>query len=184
MRNLVFTLTLIILACPLCLKAEEIGAWSDPFDGIQGRLIAKRVSDFYGTKIVEIYLEIRNPGAGPKEVYFDENTLKSRLIDSTESLELLPFQADMSVMVPPPYRLVMPDDSSLRFRVSVSGYGIPRGSGTAIQMMEGLLLIGANQKQDLFLESTFSVKPKTLDRSTRQWHGVIKLPKVMIPISK
>ena len=181
MKNLVFVLTLVIVCFPLCTKAEELGAWSDKVDGIQGRLIANRVSDFYGTRIIDIYLELRNPGAGAIEIYFDDYTLTSRLIDSTEGLKLLPFQADMSVMAPPPYWLIMPNDSVLRFKVSVNGYGIPKGSGTAIQLMEGLILVGSDQKQDFFFESTMTSKPKTKNFLSRPWQGSIKLPKVLIP---
>lgn len=162
-------------------KAEEIGAWSDAVDGIQGRLITNRVSDFYGTRIVNVYLELKNPGAGPLEVYFDENTLKSRVVDSTEILVFRPTEASMSIFVPPPYKLILPYDSTLRFRVSVSGYGIPKEAGTAIQMMEGLLLIESDQKQKFYFESSLTSKPQTVDFSAKQWQGTIKLPRVLIP---
>ena len=175
------TLTLAITLFPLTLKAEEIGAWSDPVDGIQGRLIANRVSDFNGTRIVTIDLELKNPGAGPIEIYFDDNTLRSRVVDSTVGHVITPAEASMSVFFPPPQKLILPDDSTLRFRVSVSGYGIPKEAGTAIQMIEGLLLFKSDQKQQFFFESSLTSKAKTVDLSVRQWEGTIKLPKVLIP---
>jgi len=175
------TLTLAITLFPLTLEAEEIGAWSDRVDGIQGRLIANRVSDFYGTRMVNVYLELKNPGAGPIEIYFGDSTLKSRVVDSSESRVFNPMEASMSIFAPAPYRLIMPFDSTLRFQVSVYGYGIPKEAGTAIQMMEGLLLFKSDQNQQLFFESSFTSKAKTVDPSVKQWAGTIKLPKVLIP---
>jgi len=175
------TLALAITLFSLSLKAEEIGAWSDRVDGIQGRLIANRVSDFYGTKMVNVYLELKNPGAGPIEISFGDDTLKSRVVDSTESQVIKPTEASMSVFFPPPQRLILPYDSTLRFRVSVSGYGIPKEAGTAIQMIEGLLLFKSDQKQQFFFESSLTSKAKIVDTSVRQWEGTIKLPKVLIP---
>lgn len=179
--HIVLNLALALTIFTLCIKAEEIGAWSDSVDGIQGRLIANRVSDFNGTKIVTINLELKNPGAGPIEIYFDDSTLKSRVVDSAEIRVFMPMEASMSVFFPPPRRLILPYDSTLRFRVSVSGYGIPKDAGTAIQMIEGLLLVESDPKQKFFFESSLTSKPKTLDSSVRQWQGTIKLPKVLVP---
>ena len=161
--------------------AEEIGAWSEPIQGVQGRLITREDRIFNGTKIVAVYLELRNATnvLGSIEVYFDSNKLKTLIVDSNDDLISKPMDAAMSVFEPLPLWLVLPYDSSLRFRVSVSGYGIPKG-GTAIQMMEGLLLVGPNVKQECFLEGTFVSEPEK-KMSEEKWRGTIKLPKVLIP---
>jgi len=178
-------ISFLAFACLLAaqIKAEEVGAWSEPVDGVQGRLIAKEAEDaFIETQIVSVYLELRNMTnhAEPVELYFDPYRLSIQMVDSTDTLISKPMLADMSIFEQRPFWLVLPFDSSIRFNVSVSGYGIPKEAGTAIGVTGGLLLVGRNVEEERFLKATFVSEPgkKT---SVGKWRGTIKLPKVLIP---
>jgi len=132
----------------------EVGAWSRPVDGLRGRLLATRGKDFVGTRMVDVYLELQNVSdvGNPMEVYFDDQrSLNSRVLDvDGKPLKQPPTAA--SIVSPGPYWLVVPWDGTLRFRVSVSGYGIYRESGTDIPMASGNWVIAPNDKKQYFLE--------------------------------
>jgi hypothetical protein len=159
--------------------------WSESIDGVQGRLIIKETSIFNETHLLDIFLELRNTSniVSPTRVYFDfGRSLRIQAMDSANVLIAKPVDASMSVWDPGAYWLVLPPDSSLRFRVSVSGFGIPKKGGMAIQVMQGLLLIAPNVKQDCYLLATFTSEPDAkMPDEWRAWKGTIKLPKVLIP---
>lgn len=187
-------LTKIILLCvivtlasiPSYAKKQETGAWSEPANGIQGRLFATEDPEFNGTKMVAIYLELRNVShvANPLEIYFEPiKSIESRVLDGGDK-PVAKYPSPASIGLTPPFWLTLPFDSTLRFRVSVSGYGVPQNGGTNIQMMSGNWLMKADDERDYFLEAAFVSQPAKLDsgrRLRRVWQGTIKLPKVLIP---
>lgn len=159
----------------------EIGDWSTPVNGLQGRLSTAVGKDFNGTRMVDVYLELRNVSdvENPIEIYFDEYTsLKSSVTDAdAKPLKLGPTAA--SIISPGPFWLSIPSDGSLRFRVSVSGYGIFKDSGTDIPMTSANWVIAPADKKPYYLSADFTNAPTTDKR--RAWAGTLHLPKVHIP---
>jgi hypothetical protein len=131
--------------------------------------------------MVDVYLELRNVSdvGNPMEIYFDEYTsLKSSVIDAeSKPLQLGPTAA--SILSPGPFWLSIPWDGSLRFRVSVSGYGIYKESGTDVPMSSANWVIAPADKKSYFLTAEFTNAPTTDKR--RAWTGTVHLPKVPIP---
>lgn len=171
-------------------QTAETGDWSETVSGIQGRLITETLVNpaLKGTKTVVVYLELRNVSnvLNPAEIYFDPNkSIDSRVIDMENKSFAPAGPVVASIMTPPPFLMVLPYDSKLRFRISVSGYGLAENSGTNIQMLTpkltGFWLIKAADKSNYFLEAAFSSPPAELDSSKRMWKGTINLPKVLIP---
>src|SRR4051812_9493575 len=81
----------LLLFCALTMTAQddkrhfETGNWSTPVDGLQGRLLTTFGKEFNGTRMVDVYLELRNVSdvGNPMEIYFDEYTsLKSSVYDA------------------------------------------------------------------------------------------------------
>src|SRR5438034_1287839 len=125
LRQLLISIFISLILSP-CLCAEEVGEWSEVVHGVQGRLIVKEDKVYAGTKLIAVYMELRNATniLGTIDAYYDCNTLKTVVVDSKGDVVSKPETADMSVFEPLPMWVVLPYDSSLRFRVSVSGYGI------------------------------------------------------------
>jgi hypothetical protein len=172
---------IMIVASSSYADTKEKGAWSEAVNGVQGRIIIPENQFSNDKTIVAVYLELRNVSniSGPIEIYFDPiHTFQCQLI-STNGKSLAPTMLPGSVFVPNPFWLVLPDESLLRFRISINGYGMPKNARALIPLTCGDWLIESNDVNDYELEVTFTVKPPKVDRYV--WQGTIKLPKVKIP---
>jgi hypothetical protein len=162
-------------------RMYETGAWSETVNGLRGRLLTTRGKDFVGTHIVDVYLELKNVSdvGNPMEIYFDQfGSLKSDVTDvGGKPLKQPPNAA--SIASPGPFWLSIPWDGALRFRVSLSGYGIYKNSGTDIGMNSGNWVISPGDRKQYFLQSDFTAAPTSDKR--RAWTGTLHLPKVLIP---
>jgi hypothetical protein len=177
-------LTVLFAATSAIIAAQDIktGDWSAPVDGLRGRLLVNEDKSFHGTRMVAVYLELQNVSdiGNPMELYFDSvHSVTSRVIDGKgKELAQPPTAAD--VVYVPGFWLSIPWDGNLRFRVSVSGYGVYENSGTNVQMMSGNWLIKPEDKQKYFIKGTFVSRPASNDKR-RAWTGDLKLPEVLIP---
>ena len=183
MRAVTFLLLLILfemIAAPA--QTEQVGGWSQPVDGLRGRLSAKEDKPFHGTRIIAVYLELENVSdvGNPMEIYFDPTrSVESNVVDASgKDLSQPPNGAD--VITPQAFWLALPNDGSLRFRVSVSGYGVYENSGTNVQMNSGNWVIKPSDKGKYFLKAKFVSQPPKTDRR-RSWHGSLDLPDLLIP---
>jgi hypothetical protein len=159
----------------------ETGEWSAVVGGLRGRLLAAPGGEFIGTRMVDVYLELQNVSdvGNPMEIYFNSyDSIKSVAVDSAGKDVKQPANA-ASITSPGPYWLSVPWDGTLRFRVSVSGYGVYKNSGTQVQMDSGNWLIALSDKAKYYLEAKFSSLPAPDKR--RAWEGTLILPKVLIP---
>jgi len=113
-------------------------------------------------------------------LYFDPTkTVVSEVLgDDGKPPSPVPTAAD--VITGPPYWLAIPPDGSTRFRVSISGYGVFKNSGTNVQMMSGNWVIKPDDKRKYYLEAKFVSKPPASEKR-RAWSGELELPKVLIP---
>lgn len=170
-------------------KEIQVGEWSEAVNGLQGRIAVAKDAEFNGTKQIAVYLELRNSINifSPTEIYFEPHkAFKWRIIDRNEKPLAPPSATFASIFSPDSYWLVLPFDSTLRFRVSVSGYSAPANSGTQIQLLSnnslnGDWLISDKDKNDYFLDGTFISQPPKIELNRQVWQGTLKLPKVSIP---
>ncbi len=170
----------VVASFQLYAQDEEIGEWSETVNGIKGRLITGYDSDFNGTKMLAVYLELRNVSNRSWEIYFDlDKSIESNVVDGVNK-PVAEHPAPASIMAGTPPWLVLPFDSALRFRVSVSGYGVPKNGGTNVQMMSGNWVIKPSEEKRYSIEATFRSAPRKMDIG-RSWQGEIELPKVLIP---
>ena len=183
-----FSICAAILMTALSINAatsdSETGDWSEVVDGIQGRLIISEDQPFNGTQILAVYLELRHVSnnGSPIEIYFDPiHTFQCQLLgahDKPVATAGLP----ASILVSRPFWLVLPYDSSLRFRISESGYGVPRNERALISLGCGDWVLQSGDVREYKLEVTFVVNPPKVDIDRRVWKGVMKLPRVKIPL--
>lgn len=185
-----------LLACTVSLSlalpaaaASATGAWSGTVSGIQGRLIAQDDPPFNGTRMIGVHLELRNVSGvlNPLEIPYDGSNFQGELRDKAGKIVA---QAGLScsIMNPPGYFLILPYDSSLKFRVSVTGYGVPKDGGALIGLNNAAWLIQRGDSAPYFLSgpfgpsSTVHFDAKTRSSpSNRKWTGVLHLPPVRIP---
>jgi hypothetical protein len=156
----------------------EPESWSEMVDGVQGRLLISKAERLNGSQLTDVYLELRSV-SGAVEIYyeFDRSVLSCKVVDAKgNSIQQAP--APASILYPESVWLILPFDSALRFRASVSGYGIPKDVRAAIQMPCGFWALGDG---DYFLQATVSAQPRDEDRGHRAWHGTLSLPRVAIP---
>src|SRR3954471_12211503 len=157
-------LLMIILGAGVLASAQviderkfEVGAWSNTVNGLRGRLLAAPGEVFEGTRMVDVYLELRNVSdvGNPMDVYFDQfRSITSSVADAEgKALKQPPNAA--SIASPGPFWLSIPWDGTLRFRLSVSGYGIYKNSGTDIPMNSGNWVIAPGDKKQYFLQADF-----------------------------
>ena len=173
---------MVLLASVAALGAtEETGAWSEAARGLRGRLIAREDKPFHGTRTIAVYLELENVSdvGNQMEFFFDPmGSMDSRVVDAAGK-ELIQPPTATDIVSPGPFWLALPNDGSMRFRVSVTGYGVYDNSGTQVQMSSGNWLIKPSDKGKYYLEAKFFSKPPESDKR-RAWVGELKLPKVLI----
>jgi hypothetical protein len=166
-------------------KPMTAGDWSETVHGLRGRLlVTEEAEKFNGTHIGLVYLELRNVGsvAGPMKIYYDPDDTFQYLLDESKHPE--PFGLEPGdVMSPFPFWLGLPYDSTLRFRVSVDGWGIPKDAGLFVGLMPGVYDIPPTLHGNHFLSASFSVNPPA-GSDVHAWRGVLKLPAVKIPVSR
>ena len=132
--------------------------------------------------MIAVYLELENVSdvGNQMEFYFDPMaSIESRVVDAAgKELTQPPTAAD--IVSPGPFWLALPNDGLMRFRVSVTGYGVYDNSGTQIQMSSGNWLIKPGDKNQYYLDTSFVSKLPAGDRR-RAWSGSLKLPRVSVP---
>ncbi|MGA2028560.1 MAG: hypothetical protein ABSG87_00590 [Verrucomicrobiota bacterium] len=164
-----------------------IGDWSEPTNGLRGRLLFSEDAKFSGTEMGVVYLELQNVAdvLNPMEIYYDDGKeIHCQLADISGKLFHQPEMMDADIMSPGSYWIALPHDSTLRLRISVNGYGIPKDGGLLIGLMSDQWLIPPTLQTDLFLSGSFNVIPPQDKDHIHAWKGVLELPKVKIPAKR
>lgn len=131
-----------------------------------------------------VYLELENVSdrGNPMHVYFDiHRALRAELFDAVDKV-VSRAGVSADIETPTPYWIALPHDSRLRFRVSVSGYGISKDGGYFVGLMSGAWQIPASSTGEYSLSSEFDVSPPKDSPHRRPWTGTLKLPKVKLPL--
>lgn len=184
-RILSHLLPFVVLLCgmaPSVAGQTSDEGWSLPKEGVQGRLIFTEDPPFNGTRMWAIDLELRNVSdvGNPIEIYYDPiNAFRCELFDAKKKpVPQPPLVAD--ILTPSPYWISLPYQGSIRFRVSVNGYGIPNDGGRMIQMSCGAWLIKLSDRGEYFFKANFAADPPH-DHRRRAWKGPLELPLIMVP---
>jgi len=164
-------------------NADQKGAWSEAVNGVRARLVIGFDPDFAGTEMATVHLEIQNVSdvADPKEIWFDPDRcfVGWQLRDETGKAVPRPGAMVASIITMGPYWITLPYDSTLRLRISVSGYGIRPDGGIALQLPGAFWQVPrrADGRYELSVKFVGSA-PK--DDARRAWHGTLVLPSVRV----
>lgn len=162
-----------------------VGDWSATVHGLQGRLLfTEEAAKINGTRVGLVYLELRNVDniVSPMEIYYDPDDALQYLLDESKRPD--PFGPEPGNFAAPlPFRIMLPHDSTLRFRVSEDGWGVPKDAGLFVGLMPGVYDIPPVSHGDHFLSASFRVNPPA-GSDIHAWRGVLKLPAVKIPVEE
>jgi hypothetical protein len=186
-------LFLLLLACRCCLagsassEPKAMGEWSEPTNGLRGRLVFGENDKIVGTRMGVIYLELQNVSLGDTMyVYYPaaKSPLRCELQDSagkTVQRSGSPYSGGISA----PCWLALPNDAPLRFRVTLGGFGIPQNGGLFIAgCIDDAWVIPASATDDYYLSATLNVTHPKDETRPRVWQGTLKLPPVKISAKK
>jgi len=166
----------------LAIVMVAVGDWSEPVDGLRGRLIVAQGRALDDGKAREslIYLEVQNVAeTGERSFTFDPDGLKCELLDAKGKAvpKSPPFGAAGGR--PGKTAVTLPFDSTLRLRANP--YGFFRADDLLVPFSTAVWLIKAGDTADYYLAGTFTVPP--VDRNgpgKAPWSGELKLPKAKL----
>jgi len=163
--------------------SEATGDWSSPVDGLQGRLHIQEDPSFNGTRMLAVYLELRNSSelGSPMEIYYD-NSNEDGAVCNRAGTMVAAMNGPLDVIHPKPYWLALPHDSQLRFRVSWGGFGVPNNGGAMVDMNGGPWLLKRDSNAPYFLSARFHASKHNDATVTNQWEGTLELPRVQVPL--
>jgi len=162
---------------------QDVGdVWSKPVNGIQGRLTFSKGDVVVGTRIIKVYLELRNISdvLNPIEIPYDPTkSVRGELFNSAgKPVPKANVPAD--IMSPSPFTLALPYDSTLRFDVTARGYGIMPHQGSLIGLHSGAWLVKDDELSNCYLGATFEVRPESKRNHGRVWSGILEIPRTRI----
>jgi hypothetical protein len=155
-----------------------VGGWSEPADGLRGRLVVTQGRTLGDGKAREtrVYVELQNVGAaGERRLEFDPDRLKCELTDAAGKAVPQAPAFSRSGGRPGKTLVTLPFDSTLRLRANPYGFG--RADGLLLPFAADAWLIGAGDKADYYLRGTLTAPPVLWGGPARApWAGELKLP--------
>jgi hypothetical protein len=159
-----------------------VGDWSEPADGIRGRLVVTQGRTLGDGKAREtrVYVELQNVGAaGERRMEFNPYLLKCELVDAAGKAVPQAPAFPRTGGWPGKTLVTIPFDSTLRLRANPLGFG--RADGLLLPFITDGWLIGAGDKADYFLSGTLTAAPVDWNGPGRApWAGELKLPRAKI----
>ena len=191
MRRL-FSLAPLLLATALCFASpinepSSLGEWSKPVDGLRARLVLGEDPKLNGTRRAIIYLELQNHSLW-ETAYFYYDASKSPLQCTLRDPWGKTNVSKGAVYNGPIYApcwLALPHDSTLRFRVTLPGFGIPKNAGLFLAgCLPDAWVIPASDTNQYFLSGTFTSTPPKSESRPRTWQGTLDLPELKVPVNQ
>jgi hypothetical protein len=172
----------------LVLEAQGGGAWSLPVSGVRARFAFERGDASKRTRIIRVFLELRNTSdfATPIYLFYDPlRSIKAQLYDqSGVAVSISPHYADITL--PDPFLICLPHNSTLRLDVTAIGYGVlgrsAKDTKALIGLTSGVWAIKETDSSEYFLGGTFfAAKPKNPAKE-RTWSGALEIPKANVDV--
>jgi hypothetical protein len=179
-------LLLISLAASTTARGNDDDAegWSEPSNGVRGRLVMRCSHVINGTMIVATHVELKNVWdvANALAVDVSDKHFTFRVTDA-EGKDLPDSPAIFSGIQAPLPDLILPFDGSIRFRIGPRGFGIAGDKAALLDLGPNFGREIPKDGKTYFLRGVFEV-PKMPNNRTGpavRWQGRIELPPVRIP---
>jgi hypothetical protein len=158
--------------------------WSDASNGLRARLFMRLSHVSNGTGVIVTHLELSNvrDGGTPLLVTVHDRSITYSVADADgQDVPMTggggngPFFGKLE--------LVLPYDSSLRFRVGPWGWGIPADQAALVDLGPSFGWALPRDGKAYYLRAVLELPKVREDRNERgvRWHGRLELPRVRIP---
>jgi hypothetical protein len=162
----------------------EQAAWSEESNGLRGRLSVHLSHVINGTGIIVTHLELSDVSdiGNPMLVTVPEQSMTFKVTD-IDGHELPRVAGAFSGWTFGPYELVLPHDSSIRYRIGPRGWGIPGDQAALVDLGSSFGWTLPRDGKPYYLHGVLEIPEAENDRSDRgrRWHGRLDLPPVRIP---
>ncbi|MBT7165735.1 MAG: hypothetical protein HN904_23350, partial [Victivallales bacterium] len=170
----------IAVAMGALLWAERTAAagdevvWSQELNGLHARLSMRRSHVSNGTGIIATYLELENvSGVGtPMRVAPDRKSMTFR-VTNADGDDVPMGGGPFSGMEGGAPELVLPHDSSIRFRIGPCGWGIPADQAALVDLGSAFGWVLPRDGKRYYLQGVLEIAKEKDHRDGRgvRWHG-------------
>jgi hypothetical protein len=169
-------------AGPATTQAATEGAWSKQSNGLRARLSLRRSSVSNGTAIVTTYLELSNVSDIGNPMLLKGTPIKFSVSDG-DGRDVPVSGGAFDGMTPGTIELVLPHDSSMRYRIGPCGWGVPGDQAALLDLGPNYGWALPRDGKTYYVSGVMEVAEGKDERSERgtAWHGRIELPRVRIP---
>ncbi len=184
MSRIGYVFCLVMFAVCAFAKEPEDKSWSKAVNGIRAKITMRERTVINGTRIISVYLNLQNVSGAlnPLHVQWKNSGLSWKVID--EDGNELPRVRYLSYngAILQDYEVILPIDSTLTFRVSCSGHGIPKNKVAFLDFgPDNCWAIDNADGRKYFLKATLTMRCFWKCNKT-YWPGTIDIPKAEIPL--
>jgi hypothetical protein len=169
--------------CASTALPNDDATWSETSNGLRARLFTRLDHISNGTGIVVTQLELGNVRAlkNPTLVTVHLKDLAYRVTD-VDGRDVPTTGLPFSSPVVDPIELVLPHDSSIRFRVGPLGFGIPGDQAALVDLGPYFGRVLPRDGKAYYLSAVLDVPEVREVRGDRgpRWHGRLDIPRVRI----
>jgi HEAT repeat protein len=164
--------------------SSDQAAWSEASNGLRARLSTRRSHVSNGTGIVVTHLELNNVSdmGTPMLVTVHRQSLTFSVTDA-DGRNVPVGGSSYSGMDFGTPELVLPYDSTIRFRIGPRGWGIPADQAALVDLGSSFGWALPRDGKAYYLQAVLDIAEVKDDRSERgtRWQGRLDLPRVRIP---
>jgi hypothetical protein len=186
MKQIIMSLCLTILTTTLFASDPNISSWSKEVNEIQAQITMKEAQIVNGTRIISTYLTLRNVSntSNPIKLDWDKTKITFCVVDEKGNELPKDLKSSYDGEIVDTGVLVLPYDSTLTFRISRNGLGIPKGKAALLDFgpWNGWVIDKADKKY--FFIAVLTVEDNGKPENEGYWHGKIEIPKAEIPLAK
>ncbi len=184
MRRLLAYAVAVLLAIASTVVANDDATWSETSNGLRARLFTRLDHFSNGTGIVVTQLELGNVRAlkNPLLVTMHLKDITYRVTDADgHDVPVPPLPGNSPII--DPLELVLPHDSSIRFRVGPLGSGVPGDQAALVDMGPYFARVLPRDGKAYYLSAVLDIPEVREVRGDRGklWHGRLDIPRVRIP---
>mgnify|MGYP001301312762 CR=1 FL=1 len=172
---LLLVLAHLLFAAPIPYTSE---GWSTPVNGVKARFSFAEGNIVNGTRLIQVYLELKNVSdlGNPLYLYFDPSASVRGEVRNSANKGVKGSGGPFDQLIPSPYIITLPRDSTLIINVTANGWGVPKDEKALIGMMNDDWMIKRGDTAEYYLTGTFLAgqPPKEVDGQV--WTGTIQIP--------
>jgi hypothetical protein len=177
-------LVLLLLTTLVC--ADDETTWSKSVNGLRARLVIPAHQERGLDPEVWVYLELQNTLAvlGNRKVFFTPDCLSLQITDENGQ-NVAPPSPPLTYDPTDPVAdasqpLILPFDSTLRFRINRHATSIPGDPCLVIDLPGAVAIAASSDTHTYFISGTLTIRAQP-DHPAMAWQGTLDLGKIQVP---